>query len=118
MSAPDNRSASRLTNWERPLKFLFAYLWISFAVIEIFYYFVLCRPFSQYWAMPVQNIQCATYQHYSIIQMVFNISSDLWLIISPMPIIHSTRLPLKRKALLGSMFALGFVTIIAAILNK
>jgi hypothetical protein len=50
--------------------------------------------------------------------MVFNISSDLWLILAPMPLVRSARLPLKRKIVLVCMFSLAGVTIIAAILNK
>jgi hypothetical protein len=87
-------------------------------MIEIVYFGVLCRPFDQYWAMPVENPECATYHKYSIIQMVFNISSDLWLVASPMPLVHQSKFPMKRKIVLGTMFALALITILAAILNK
>ncbi len=109
---------SKLTQWENSLWYLFGYLWVSFITIEIVYYGVVCKPFHQYWAMPVSNAECATYHTYSIVQMVFNISSDLWLILAPMPLVRSARLPLKRKIVLVCMFSLAGVTIIAAILNK
>lgn len=90
----------------------------GFCVIEICYYAVLCRPFSQYWAVPTNNSQCATYATYSKIQMAFNISSDLMIILVPTSIIYRSMLPLKRKIALIGLFSLGVFTILAAILNK
>jgi hypothetical protein len=97
---------------------LFWYIWLGFVVIEITYYAVFCRPFSQYWAMPVKNLQCATYQHYSILQMCFNITSDLGLILMPLPMVRQARLPTQRKILLVAIFCMAGFTIIAAVLNK
>jgi len=87
-------------------------------VIQITYYGVYCRPFSQYWALPVGNLQCATYQHYSITQAVFNISSDVMMLAVPIPLVRRAQIPLKRKFLLIGVFSLGIFVIIAAILNK
>jgi hypothetical protein len=58
------------------VKIVAVYVAVGFVVIMVTYYAVYCRPFSQYWAMPVQDMQCATYQRYSITQAVFNLSSD------------------------------------------
>ncbi|KAJ6084130.1 hypothetical protein N7486_010930 [Penicillium sp. IBT 16267x] len=82
------------------------------------YYAVYCRPFSQYWAMPVDNMQCATYQHYSITQAVFNISSDAVMFAIPIPLLVRAQLKKHRKILLLGVMSLGLFTIIAAILNK
>ncbi|KAJ5243458.1 uncharacterized protein N7469_001785 [Penicillium citrinum] len=100
------------------VKILAGYVVLGFAVIEITYYAVYCRPFSQYWAMPVSNPQCATYQHYSITQAVFNISSDAFMFAIPIPLIVKAKLPRRRKLLLLLVMSLGLFTIIAAILNK
>lgn len=100
------------------VKILSVYVAIGFAVIMITYYAVYCRPFSQYWAMPVSNPQCATYQHYSITQAVFNISSDAFMFAIPIPLIVKAKLPRRRKLLLLLVMSLGLFTIIAAILNK
>ncbi len=94
------------------------YVALGLAVIEICYYGVLCRPFSQYWAVPVDNLQCATYSTYSKIQMVFNISSDLMIITLPSSVIYRSALPFKRKVALIGLFLMGMFTILAAILNK
>lgn len=42
---------------------------------------------------------------------VFNISSDLMIISIPMPVFLQARLPIKRKAILCAVFALGFFTV-------
>lgn len=100
------------------VKILSAYVAVGFVVIQVTYYAVYCRPFSQYWALPVSNPQCATYQHYSITQAVFNISSDAFMFAIPIPLIVKARLPQRRKMLLLMVMSLGLFTIIAAILNK
>lgn len=100
------------------VKILAGYTLLGFAVIMITYYGVYCRPFSQYWAMPVENMQCATYQHYSITQAVFNISSDAFMLMIPIPLIIKAQIRLKKKMLLCAVFSLGIFVIVAAILNK
>ena len=37
--------------------------------IEMPYFFVHCRPFSQYWAMLVSNPQCANYFYYCTVRV-------------------------------------------------
>jgi hypothetical protein len=100
------------------IKILSIYVAIGFVVIMITYYAVYCRPFSQYWAMPVENMQCATYQYYSITQAVFNISSDAVMFAIPIPLLIKAQLKRRRKVVLIGVMSLGLFTIIAAILNK
>jgi hypothetical protein len=100
------------------IKILSIYVAIGFVVIMVTYYAVYCRPFSQYWAMPVENMQCATYQHYSITQAVFNISSDAVMFAIPIPLLIKAQLKRRRKVVLIGVMSLGLFTIIAAILNK
>lgn len=113
-------SSRQLRGYQRALKWLLGYIVTGYVVIMLVYYVGFCRPFSQYWAVPVQNSECATYQHYSIVQMVFNISSDIGLIIIPVMLFwtkaHS--LPMGRRVALSAVFSMAVFTIIAAILNK
>ncbi|KKK22244.1 hypothetical protein AOCH_001980 [Aspergillus ochraceoroseus] len=74
--------------------------------------------FVKYWAVPPENPQCATYQHYSITQAVFNLSSDACMLVIPVPLLKGTQMPLRKKILLMTVFGLGIFVIIAAILNK
>lgn len=100
------------------IKILAVYIAVGFVVIMLTYYAVYCRPFSQYWAMPVDNMQCATYQYYSITQAVFNISSDAVMFAIPIPLLIKAQLKRRRKVVLVGVMSLGLFTIIAAILNK
>ncbi|KAL4934015.1 uncharacterized protein BDV17DRAFT_278997 [Aspergillus undulatus] len=104
--------------WHIFVQILAGYVALGFAVIEITYFAVYCRPFSQYWAVPVENAQCATYQHYSITQAVFNISSDAFMLAIPIPLLKGTQMPIRKKILLISVLGLGVFVMIAAILNK
>jgi hypothetical protein len=94
------------------------YVVFGLVAIEVPYFFILCRPFSQYWAMPVDNPQCADYFYYCIIQMVFNVSTDLLMLVIPAPFIINARVPPLKKALLVSIFSLGIFVVLAAVLNK
>jgi hypothetical protein len=100
------------------VKIVMAYTAIGLIAIEIPYFFVLCRPFSQYWALPVDNPQCANYFYYCIIQMVFNVSSDFLMLLIPLPLIINAKVPPLKRALLIGIFSLGLFVILAAILNK
>ncbi|KAL2216766.1 hypothetical protein M432DRAFT_80224 [Thermoascus aurantiacus ATCC 26904] len=100
------------------VKALAVYVAIGLIVILVTYYAVYCRPFSQYWAMPVKDMQCATYQHYSITQAVFNISSDAAMLAIPIPLLIKAQINLRKKILLMCVMSLGIFVIVAAILNK
>jgi hypothetical protein len=80
--------------------------------------FIVCRPFSQYWALPVANHQCSTYHTYTIIQTVFNISSDLLMLAIPIPPVLKAKTPKSTKALLVGIFSLGIFVVLASVLNK
>ncbi|KAI9830729.1 MAG: hypothetical protein M1819_005393 [Sarea resinae] len=100
------------------VKIVACYVALGFVVIEISFFFVYCRPFSQYWAFPVHNPQCANFRNYCITQMVFNVSSDALLLAIPLPLLLKSQLPPKKKALLVAVFSLGVFVMLAAILNK
>ncbi|RHZ60104.1 uncharacterized protein CDV56_105651 [Aspergillus thermomutatus] len=100
------------------VKIIAVYVAVGFVVIMVTYYGVYCRPFSQYWAMPVKDLQCATYQNYSITQAVFNISSDTAMLAVPVPLLIKAQMKTRKKLLLICIMSLGVFTIVAAILNK
>ncbi|CAE7001827.1 hypothetical protein PTTW11_01300 [Pyrenophora teres f. teres] len=81
-------------------------------------FFTACRPFKGYWAVPPPDPQCTTLVNYAIVQATFNLSSDLFIIAVPVPMILSLKLPLKQKIGLGALFSMGVFVIVAAILTK
>ncbi|RPB05133.1 hypothetical protein L873DRAFT_1757933 [Choiromyces venosus 120613-1] len=93
------------------------YIAAGFVAVELAW-FTSCRPFSGYWALPVPMEQCATYQHYSIVQASFNISSDLMMLCIAIPLFLRAKVPTKKKLILVGIFGCGIFVILAAILNK
>jgi hypothetical protein len=100
------------------VKIVAGYVVVSFVVMEILYLGVWCRPFSQYWAVPPDNVQCSAATNHLITNTVFNISTDIMIILIPMPIFLRSQINLRKKAVLCGVFALGTFTILCAILNK
>jgi hypothetical protein len=68
--------------------------------------------------MPVDNPQCANYFYYCIIQMVFNVSTDLLMLLIPIPFVLNARVPPAKRAMLVGVFSLGIFVVLASVLNK
>ncbi|KAI0439486.1 hypothetical protein F4803DRAFT_554017 [Xylaria telfairii] len=100
------------------VKLTVAYVAFGFVLMEILYFAVWCRPFSQYWAVPPDSTQCSAATNHLITNAVLNISSDLFIIAIPMPIFLHINIAPRKKAILCGVFALGFFTIGAAVANK
>lgn len=94
------------------------YVGVTYVVMEICYFAVWCRPFSDYWQTPTDNVQCTTALHHLIMNLAFNLSSDILIMSIPLPLFLRSRLDVKRKILLVLPFTLGLFTIICAILSK
>ncbi|KAK5715852.1 hypothetical protein LTR17_016606 [Elasticomyces elasticus] len=111
----------RLTNARREniaIKVLCGLVVFGFVFMEIFYFGVWCRPFSNYWAVPTPNIQCDAATNHLITNAVINLSSDIAMIVIGLPMFVRMSLPLRKKIPLIGIFSLGIFVILAAILNK
>jgi hypothetical protein len=95
-----------------------AYVVFGYCVMEILFFGVWCRPFHNYWSVPVANPQCSTYHDHLIVNTVFNISSDLMMLCIPLPILIRAKLPFQKKVILCVVFSMGFFVIICAALSK
>ncbi|CAK7245711.1 MAG: hypothetical protein STHCBS139747_007300 [Sporothrix thermara] len=102
------------------VKVVAVYCAIGYVVIQILYLGVWCRPIYDYWAVPVPegHDQCKTYLHHMITVTVFHVSSDLLMLLIPVPMIARARLPLLRKIILCIIFSLGLLVVLVAILNR
>ncbi|KAL9629069.1 MAG: hypothetical protein Q9164_007033, partial [Protoblastenia rupestris] len=107
-----------LVKQHRLVKIVGWYCVLGYVVTQILFLALWCRPIQQYWAVPVENSQCASYYHHLITASVFNISSDLIMLLIPLPLLIKARLPFKRKIVLCAVFSLGILVILAAILNR
>ncbi|KAG5924051.1 hypothetical protein E4U53_003470 [Claviceps sorghi] len=100
------------------VKITAGYCALTYVLVMVLFLFFWCHPTYEYWAVPVRIDQCATYYNHMIFATACNISSDLLLLLIPVPIILKTRLPRKRKVILTCILGLGVFNILAAILNR
>ena len=110
----------RLTNGlnqQRAVKIIAIYTACSWLATELAY-FTQCLPFSDYWSFPAAKEACATYQPYLIVSMVFNISSDVFILGILVPLLVTMNLPLTQKLTLIFIFSLGAFVVLIAILGK
>lgn len=100
------------------VKIAAGYCALTYIVMISLYYGYWCRPFRAFWETPTPNIQCATQTHHLIVNLVFNLTSDLLIIFIPLPMFIKAQLEPKKKLLLIFPFLLGFFTMVCAILSK
>ncbi|KAF4455191.1 hypothetical protein F53441_2429 [Fusarium austroafricanum] len=100
------------------VKIVAGYVIVGFVVMQILWFAAWCRPFNHYWQVPPDDLNCSAETNHMITNAVINISSDIMIIILPMPVFLQSQLPLKRKIILCGVFALGIFTILAATMSK
>lgn len=100
------------------VKLVAAYVAATYIVMEILYFGYWCRPFHDYWQTPTSNTECTTALHHLILNLAFNLSSDLLIMSIPIPMILKAHMDLKRKLLLVFPFTLGVFTIACAVASK
>ncbi|KAE8349442.1 hypothetical protein BDV28DRAFT_151881 [Aspergillus coremiiformis] len=101
------------------VKILMGYIAASFVIVEIFFYGVWCRPFSNYFAVKADyDPQCGPAQHHLIMSYAFNLSSDLAMLCIPVPVFIGLQLLWKKKIGLLAVFGLGIFVVVAATLSR
>ncbi|RMZ88996.1 hypothetical protein DV736_g3789, partial [Chaetothyriales sp. CBS 134916] len=99
--------------------FVLGYVVLGWSITEIFFFAIWCRPFIDYFRVFDGNApSCTTAQHHLIMSYTFNISSDLLILIVPVPLIVRSQLPWKRKAIIIAIFSFGIFVIISATLSR
>lgn len=91
---------------------------LGYIVIQILFFACWCRPFSAYWSVPPKSIQCSVYRNHLITVLALNVSSDLFMMFIPLPLLIIARLNLAKKATLCAVFSLGAFVIVCCILSK
>ncbi|KIV91063.1 hypothetical protein PV10_05648 [Exophiala mesophila] len=110
---------ARVTEGLRVRKLLNALIvWTICAFLgDVLALFLICRPLSQYWAVPPNNPQCSTYEYFQIVNAVFNISTDVFILAIGIPPVMKARLSVQQKLVLGVIFGMGTFVIVAAVLR-
>ncbi|KAJ6102925.1 hypothetical protein N7486_005352 [Penicillium sp. IBT 16267x] len=80
--------------------------------------FLNCHPLSGYWTLPPPQPECATYFRYEVIQCIFNISSDVAILLVILPLLFRTRMAWRTKIPVLIVFSMGIVVILCAIISK
>jgi hypothetical protein len=114
------------------VKVVAGYVVFGFVIMEVLYLGVWCRPFHQYWAVPPENsmlhlrprnlnwgqdaeteglVQCSAATKHLITNAALNITSDVMIILIPLPVFLRSQLPTKKKAILCTVFGLGSFTV-------
>lgn len=71
-----------------------------------------CRPVTQYWqVVPDPGPQCRQGYAQLVTMAVANVTTDLLLVIFPIPLIFSSHMPLPRKSMLTMLFGLSLIPI-------
>jgi hypothetical protein len=108
-----------LHNENLAIKLLSAYVALGFVVMEILYFAAWCRPVSEYWAVPEpRSSQCNALINHRIVKAIFNLSSDIIMLIIALQMLIRSLLPLKKKLILCGIFSLGIFVIVASMLNS
>lgn len=101
----------------RWINYIAIYVALGFVATELSL-FLICRPLTDYWAVPTANYQCSSYQYYEIVQGCISISADIFMLLIAIPLLVQVRVPLKQKLILILLFGMGIFVIVAAVLNK
>lgn len=107
-----------LRNENIAIKLLSAYVALGYVAMQVLYFAVWCRPFSEYYAVPTNSTQCNTLVYHRTTKAVFNISSDLIMLCIALQMLIRSTLPWRRKFVLCGIFSLGIFVIAAAALNS
>lgn len=99
------------------VNYIAIYVALGFVATELSL-FLMCRPLSNYWAVPTPDYQCSSYQYYEIVQGCISIPADIFMLLVAIPLIIQVRVPLKQKLILVVLFGMGTFVIVAAILTK
>jgi len=98
----------------------FASIITSFVVI-IFTIYLSCRPFWRYWQInpdPGNSCQAAISKRLIWVTFVFNVSTDVYLLLIPIPMLWKSRLRTYKKIAAMLILGAGMLVIVCAILKS
>ncbi|RPA80557.1 hypothetical protein BJ508DRAFT_128419 [Ascobolus immersus RN42] len=105
---------SRLTLGSHRYGITLIVIWVGVIltfIITVLSTFLECRPFSHYLTVTISPPQCVEALGQLLAMGICNITTDLALIIFPLPLIFSSTLPLLRKLQVLLLFSIGFFVI-------
>lgn len=111
----------RLTDrirWNIATTIVAVYVALGYVAVITTLYGGWCRPFSQYLSLNPEVIQCLTWKNYNILQLTFDVSTDLLILCIPVSVVLSANMAWAKKVALISIFCLGLFVVACAVLTK
>ncbi|KAK8004876.1 integral membrane protein [Apiospora arundinis] len=90
---------------------------VAWAMTTILLGFFICRPFAFNWDQGIPNGTCGNQVLSYQITGAMNLVTDVVTLVLPIPHLIKLQMPLYRKIVLQSVFALGIVTCITSLLR-
>ncbi|KAF2708714.1 hypothetical protein K504DRAFT_502736 [Pleomassaria siparia CBS 279.74] len=87
--------------------------YVAFFLIDLF----RCKPMAAAWNPTITAKKCIAYEFFPWATGVFNIISDFYILLIPMPIIFHLNMSLAHRTRLIAIFGLGFFTCITSIMR-
>jgi len=78
---------------------------ISFFIADL----LQCTPIAFFWDSSIVGGKCINQFLFYFISAAISTATDLWILLLPMPIFWGLQISVKRRIVLVSLFALGFV---------
>ena len=84
-------------------------IWSSFIfyLLNVAFLVGLCHPRRKIWQPWLPEGHCFTYDTWNMASGVFNVVSDVTVLILPMPCLWKLQLPFKKKLTTIGIFAMG-----------
>jgi hypothetical protein len=93
---------------------------ITFVAV-IFTIYLSCRPFQRYWQIspdPGNSCQAAVSKPLIWVTFVFNVSTDVYLLLIPIPMLWKSRLRTYKKVAAMLVLGAGMLVMVCAILKS
>ncbi|KAL9607133.1 MAG: hypothetical protein Q9167_007926 [Letrouitia subvulpina] len=98
-----------------------ALLWLVGTIVFIYSWIIIfsaifqCRPIRATWDMSVKDAKCMKFNVEVVVFAVFNVITDVTILIIPIPILWKLQIPWSRKIQLMAVFLTGiFVCVVSA----
>ncbi|KAH8882982.1 hypothetical protein GQ53DRAFT_831171 [Thozetella sp. PMI_491] len=97
-------------------------IWVGIVVCSLFYIIIFfvdlfrCKPIEATWNPTIQGT-CMSYAAFPYATGIFNIVSDFYILLLPLPVIFMMTMPWTRRLRIASVFGLGAFTCVASIMR-
>ncbi len=85
---------------------------VSYAFIFIPIFFTQCKPVHAAWDPVLSLTKCRPITQQEFASVAINMALDLAVVVLPLPVVWSLRMPTRKKIAVSLMFSLGLVWVL------